>query len=261
METTPGANSNSAIEGSDDDTASDIESLTGSGLTNFSWKRCFCSEPAFICIYLMLTLTLLSSFLTVVIVTAVVLSPFAHARGFSDTTCSVVNSTRRPLRSHCPVCSGTGCSLPCIVVFVVFPVGQLENQTARLKEDESQLHSTCTLQPNCKQSSQQIERRTAEYEAAFGVPGASFPCFANGDEVIRTRRFQESHVLHGMIWPSFLFLLSSIILVAVVRRRHCTSSVEMALNPTAFSCFNESSTSLTNHTQLSTSAEFDLEPG
>ena len=82
----------------------------------------------------------------------------------------------------------------------------------------------CSYYPPCKSSRIANEKAVHDYEQKFGTPGKTYPCLYNPHnpkEVIRTRRFHLSHVIHGMVWSSLVFLISLGILIFAVKKKGC----------------------------------------
>lgn len=82
----------------------------------------------------------------------------------------------------------------------------------------------CSIYPHCKKTPEQINFQLQEYYAQYGKPGTNYSCYVNSDglaEVIREKRFQFSEVLHGVIWPIAVFVVSTASLVVTFRRRRC----------------------------------------
>ena len=70
----------------------------------------------------------------------------------------------------------------------------------------------------------EIEEAVAQYEHHYGVIGLSFKCLYSlryPDEVIRTHTFKLYHTVNGIVWPAFVFIVSIVTLVIVVRKRGC----------------------------------------
>ena len=82
----------------------------------------------------------------------------------------------------------------------------------------------CSFYPNCKNSQVSNERAVAEYERNYGTKGLSYPCLYNPHnqkEVIRTRRFNLNHVIHGITWSTAVFIFSVICLSLLIKKHRC----------------------------------------
>ena len=82
----------------------------------------------------------------------------------------------------------------------------------------------CSYYPPCKSSKIANDKSVSNYQQRFGVIGKSFSCLfnpVNPRQVIRTRRFELKHVLHGTVWSSIICLASSSALILIIKRRGC----------------------------------------
>ncbi len=84
----------------------------------------------------------------------------------------------------------------------------------------------CSYLPPCRSSRSANRQAVLHYEQAHGRPGHSYPCLYNPDnprQVIRTRRFQLQHVIHGLLWSSLVLVVSAGLLLLTLKRRGCES--------------------------------------
>lgn len=139
----PPPNNRDVSDCSDDDEYDDYEvgedSNRRRGVTG-----CIRSRPCSVCLYLVLVLLLLSSFVSVLVVGILVAAPYHHASKYIPTRCTPIQlSFDRQLRK----CScGKGCSskYPCLRIEVKYqgPQGVIESTMA---EDESTLGRQVSL--------------------------------------------------------------------------------------------------------------------
>ncbi|ELU08254.1 hypothetical protein CAPTEDRAFT_220082 [Capitella teleta] len=180
---------------------------------------CVTSRPCLVCLYLILLMTLLCSFISLVVISVLVAAPYTKAAHFLDTKCAYIETVWQSEEEQCSCGKGCASRYPCMRLVVNVTVQQTLVK-APLAEDESNLNQKCTFYPHCHSARRRNEDAILRYELKWGRPGIRFNCLynpRNPREVIRKRRFHEAHVVNGIVWTTLLFIGSCSALVAIYR--------------------------------------------
>ncbi|ELT97597.1 hypothetical protein CAPTEDRAFT_205875 [Capitella teleta] len=182
---------------------------------------CITSRPCTVCVYLVLLLVILCSFISVFVITFLVAVPYQRAVRFLRTQCVCVDSQYSLAEEHCSCGKGCSSRYPCISVRV--NVSTISGSfISTLSNDETLLHKKCTFYPHCRSTDTENKKTVEQYEKAFGETDTIYSCYYNPDnprEIIQTKRFSLNHVAHGLFWTSFLLVTSVSLFCVIFRRR------------------------------------------
>jgi hypothetical protein len=104
-----------------------------------SFYTCVSSRPCLVCVYLVLLMTMLCAFISLVVVGVLVATPYAKAAHFLHTRCAYLRTTWLPEEEQCSCGKGCSSHYPCLLITVNVTVENGDVVQAILTEDESNL--------------------------------------------------------------------------------------------------------------------------
>ena len=105
-------------------------------ISDRSWRSYCHFKYCYVCVYIILSIILLTALIAFTIVLILILVPYVRTVGFKNTTCIALSTAETINENACACGKGCDTSVPCLVITVMFNDGFAVPYNATLFENE-----------------------------------------------------------------------------------------------------------------------------